>query len=84
QLGIDLIHARVRSGASKAKIERTFRTLKDDWMPAIDYKEFESLTAFNDSLTDYIRQKNIKDHRSLGQSPWQRFREDQMHIRRKS
>lgn len=43
QLGTDLLHARVRSGASKSKIERTFRTLKDDWMPALDYKEFESL-----------------------------------------
>src|SRR5699024_8177203 len=81
QLETHLIFARVRSGASKAKIERTFRTLKDDWMPAIDYKEFETLEAYNESLSEYNREKNQKIHRTLGKSPWQRFMEDQEHLR---
>lgn len=83
QLSIQLRHARIRSGASKAKIERTFRTLKDGWMPQIDYKNFSTIEEFNDSLTTFINEKNRKIHRTLGISPWQRFLQDEAYISRK-
>ena len=35
-IGTVLLHTRVRDGASKAKIERQFRTLKETWLYTLD------------------------------------------------
>jgi hypothetical protein len=84
QLGVQLKHAKVRSGASKGKIERTFRTLKDNWMPNIDYHDFETLEAFNESLNEFIREKNNRIHRMIDCTPWQKFQREAQYIKRKN
>lgn len=58
----------------KAKIERWFRTLKDQWMASLDMKEFSSLEELSGSLRTYISEYNRRVHSSLkGMSPQQRF-----------
>ena len=42
-LGIVKLHTPVRDGASKAKVERSFRTLKDSWLNGFDSSAVSSL-----------------------------------------
>lgn len=46
-LGILLLHTRVRDGASKGKVERHFRTLKERWLYTLDINKITSLSQFN-------------------------------------
>lgn len=58
----------------KAKIERWFRTMKDQWMAALDIRQFHSLDELRGSLLTYVNQYNQTPHSSLkGLSPQERF-----------
>ena len=80
-VGVVLIHAPVRDGASKGKVERNFRTLKDRWLYSLDMSQIHSLESFNDSLADYIRRHNTTVHSSTKETPLDRFMRTQNHIR---
>ena len=54
-LGILLLHTRVRDGASKGKVERHFRTLKERWLYTLDMDSITSLAQFDTMLKDYKR-----------------------------
>lgn len=54
-LRILLLHTRVRDGASKGKVERHFRTLKERWLYTLDINAITSLAQFNTMLRDYMR-----------------------------
>ena len=47
-VGTVLLHTPVRDGASKGKVERNFRTLKERWLYGLDLKQIQSLDEFND------------------------------------
>ncbi len=69
----------------KAKIERWFRTLKDQWMAGLDLREFSSLDQLNDSLASFVNTYNKRPHSSLGDmSPEDRFFSEPERIRRLS
>ena len=80
---MDLLAARIGSvvhydqpytPTQKAKIERWFRTMKDQWMAALNVKDFHSLDELRQSLFSYVQSYNQSVHSSLnGQSPQQRF-----------
>ena len=53
-IGTVLLHTKVRDGASKAKVERHFRTLKERWLYALDLDAITSLAQFNALLLDYM------------------------------
>ena len=58
----------------KAKIERWFRTMKDQWMAALDIRDFHSLEELRGNLLAYVNQYNQTVHSSLkGKSPQDRF-----------
>lgn len=58
----------------KAKIERWFRTLKDQWMAVLDMNEFHSLDELRGSLHTYVQTYNQRVHSSLnGKSPQDRY-----------
>lgn len=58
----------------KAKIERWFRTMKDQWMSCIDTRDFRSLDELRGSLLAYVKRYNQSPHSSLGgMSPQDRF-----------
>ena len=75
------LHTPVRDGASKGKVERNFRTLKDRWLHALDTKQIQSLAEFNELLRDYIQSHNKTKHSGTGQTPIGRFLATKNHIR---
>lgn len=73
--------APIRDGASKGKVERNFRTLKDRWLHALDTGQIQSLEEFNDLLSSYIHQHNTTVHSATKESPLDRFLRTKEHIR---
>lgn len=58
----------------KAKIERWFRTMKDQWMATLDIRDFHSLDELRGNLLAYVNSYNQSSHSSLkGKSPMDRF-----------
>lgn len=80
-VGIVELHTPVRDGASKGKVERNFRTLKERWIYTLDFTQIHSLAEFNTMLSSYIRQHNTTVHSSTGKTPLERFLETKEHIR---
>lgn len=72
-IGTVLLHAPVRDGASKGKVERNFRTLKERWLYGLDTAQIQSLEEFNRLLSDYIRKHNTTRHSVTGQTPLERY-----------
>ena len=72
-LGIVEIHAPVRDGAAKAKVERSFRTIKDTWLNGFDASDITSLEQLNRLLTDYVREQNNSVNRNIGETPMERY-----------
>ncbi len=58
----------------KAKIERWFRTMKDQWMASLDIRDFRSLDELRGNLFAYVNAYNNSPHSSLkGKTPQERF-----------
>lgn len=72
-IGTVLLHTPVRDGASKGKVERNFRTLKERWLYGLEVSQIQSLLEFNRLLSDYIRKHNTTVHSTTGQSPLERY-----------
>jgi len=75
-IGTVLIHAPVRDGASKGKVERNFRTLRSRFLNVLDTASVTSLELLNQKLFDYIRQHNTTVHSATGETPSERYRQD--------
>jgi len=80
-LGIKLIHAPIRDGAAKAKVERSFGTAKSRWIYGLDVENIHSLAEFNALLVDYVRKHNLEVNKSTGQSPIERYEVSAKHVR---
>ncbi len=73
-LGVILINAKPYSPESKAKIERSFRTIKDGWMRCTDWNSFTCLEDAKKSLNDFLYNEYInKIHSSTNQTPNERW-----------
>lgn len=84
RLGIQLIHAKPYSPTGKAKIERSFRTIKDGWMNCTNWNEFKSLEDVNNSYRNYLYSSYInKVHSETKQTPNNRYHEHFDRIKRK-
>lgn len=69
----------------KAKIERWFRTMKDQWLACLDIRDFHSLDELRGNLLAYVQRYNQSPHSSLkGFSPQDRFFSEPERIRRLS
>lgn len=80
-LGVVKIHAPVRDGASKAKVERSFKTIKESWLDGFDPSEVSSLEELNRLLADYVRKRNTSGNRTIGETPMERYQRGIEHIR---
>lgn len=80
-LGIVKLHTPIRDGASKAKVERSFRTLKDSWLNGFDPSNISSLEELNLLLVDYVRKRNTTFNRSIGETPMERYQKGIGHVR---
>lgn len=69
----------------KAKIERWFLTLKNQWMATLDMNDFKTLGELRGNLNAYVKKYNQTPHSSLkGKSPQDRYFSEPEHFRRLS
>ena len=80
-IGTVLLHTKIRDGASKAKIERQFRTLKETWLYTLDLDSLSSLAQFNGLLKDYMRSYNTSLHSGIGTTSLSRYQQTRASIR---
>lgn len=74
RIGSTINYCKPYTPTAKAKVERWFRTMKDQWMASLDMRDFSSLDALSGSLSSYVRSYNLSAHSSLkGKSPQERF-----------
>jgi hypothetical protein len=72
-IGAVLLHAPVRDGAAKAKVERAFGVLKARWLNGLDVTQIQSIDEFNRELAEAIRKHNLTVNSSTEQTPMDRF-----------
>lgn len=75
RLGVALVHAPVRDGAAKGKIERLNQTCRTTFLDLLDPREALPLAELNDRLADWARAYNAREHSSTGQAPAERWAE---------
>ena len=82
RLGTVLIHTPVRDGAAKGKIERFFRTVRDQFLVR-DLSRLESLRQLNSEFTRWVEDTyHLREHSTLGMKPLDRFGLDLARVRR--
>ena len=70
RIGTTISYCHPYTPTQKAKIERWFRTLKDQWMATLDMRDFHSLDELRGSLFAFVHRYNQSPHSSLkGKSP---------------
>jgi putative transposase len=80
RVGCLLHHTPVRDGAAKGKVERFFRTVRDQFL-ARDL-DLSSLEALNRQFTHWVEEDyNAREHSVLGMSPLDRFALDRKWLR---
>ena len=83
RIGTTISYCHPYTPTQKAKIERWFRTLKDQWMATLDMRDFHSLDELRGSLFAFVHHYNQSPHSSLkGKSPQERFFSEPELIRR--
>lgn len=76
-LGTVLIYSAPYSPESKGKIERSFRTIKDNWMNGINWNSYNSLNELNADFAIYLTDGYTNSiHSALGVTPLTRFMKD--------
>lgn len=81
-IGTVLLHAPVRDGAAKAKVERVFRSIKERWLYGLDVKRIKSLEEFNLLLNEHVREYNLMHHTGINAAPMDRFLNTNEQIRK--
>jgi len=72
-IGTLLLHTQVRDGAAKGKIERLFRTIKEEWLYGLDISAVKSIEDFNAGLAEFVRSYNLAVHSATGEAPMDRY-----------
>lgn len=76
-IGTILIHSSPYSPESKGKIERSFRTVKDNFINCIDWNSFKDLEDLNSKYDDYVSTNyNNSLHSGIETTPRLRFQQD--------
>jgi len=80
RVGCLLHHTPVRDGAAKGKVERFFRTVRDQFLAR--ELDLSSLDALNRQFTQWVEEHyNAQPHSVLGMSPLDRFALDRKWLR---
>jgi transposase InsO family protein len=81
-LGALIIHSRPYQPEGRGKIERCFRTLRDQFLANLDPKRPLSLEELNDRLWAWIEGVyHCSEHSALGTTPLVRWQRDIEHVR---
>ncbi|MEA1921987.1 MAG: DDE-type integrase/transposase/recombinase [Pseudomonadota bacterium] len=74
RLGITLIHSKAYHAAAKGKIERWFRTIRQQFLPTLEDHQKASLANLNQALWAYVEgEYHHNIHRTLAESPLDRW-----------
>ncbi len=85
RIGSSINYCKPYTPTAKAKIERWFRTMKDQWMASLDIRDFHSLDEIRGSLLAWVHIYNNTPHASLkGRTPMERFFSEPEQFRRLS
>ncbi|MEO5367994.1 MAG: DDE-type integrase/transposase/recombinase [Magnetococcus sp. WYHC-3] len=80
RVGCLLHHTPVRDGAAKGKVERFFRTVRDQFL--IRALDLSSLEALNRQFTEWVEEQyNAQPHSVLGMAPLDRYALDRSRVR---
>ena len=80
RVGCLLHHAPVRDGAAKGKVERFFRTVRDQFL--VRNLDLSSLEVLNRSFAEWVEERyNAQIHSVLGMPPLDRYALDRKNIR---
>lgn len=69
RIGCVLIHTRVRDGASKGKVERANRALRNELLNNLDPSVRLTLAELNDLLAGWVLRHNSAPHSAHGRAP---------------
>lgn len=73
-LGVVLIHAAVRDGAAKGKIEKFWRRSKEQFLYKQDMENIKDLDNFNDLYLEFIHNYNHTGHQGINNEiPYSRY-----------
>jgi transposase InsO family protein len=81
RLGAVLIHAPVRDGAAKGKIERWHRTVRDRYLSVLSEAATKSLDALNQDFVGWVTKYNTTLHSATQMTPMQCYMRNQDSIR---
>lgn len=85
RIGVAINYCPPKTPQSKAKIERWFKTLKDQFLSTFKASDYHSLSEFNNDLTAYVQKYNTTIHSSLDNiCPLDRFFKESHLIIRKN
>lgn len=77
RMGTAIHYAPPYTPTGKAKIERWFRTMKDQWMARLNMNDFHNIDELRESLFQWVQKYNQTPHSSLeGKTPQERFFEE--------
>ncbi len=76
ELGMRVVRAKVRDAAAKGKIERFFRTVRDQFLDCtlrVEEKNIKNVDDLNRLFRLYLESYNSREHSAIGCSPRQRW-----------
>lgn len=74
RLGIALIHAKPYSAASKGKVERWFRTVREKFLNCIDISKIKDITELNKLFEKWVDEEyHNQCHSGIGEKPIDRY-----------
>jgi transposase InsO family protein len=80
-LGIVLIHAPVRDGAAKGKIERFNKTCRTRFLSVLKDRDTLDMDTLNDAFITWINTYNTTEHSAIGQAPMDAWRQGRDTVR---
>jgi transposase InsO family protein len=80
RLGVALVHSKPYDSPSRGKIERFFRTLRQNFLPLCSLNHSYSLDQFNQLFSNWLNQYHKILHHGIQQSPLDRFLDDMKNI----
>jgi len=80
-IGTLIIHSRPYQPEGRGKIERCFRTVREQFLANLDPKRLLSLDELNDRLQAWIDAYHRSEHSTIGTTPLLRWQRDIEHVR---
>src|ERR1700684_1916844 len=80
-IGTLIIHSRPYQPEGRGKIERCFRTVREQFLANLDPKRRLSLAQLNDRLEAWLESYHRAEHSALGTTPLLRWQRDIEHVR---